>query len=72
MIIPMIKGQQGARFTTWHFDSKISTIVGLGASGTTIQYSNEFPLLPALICEVNSEGTIVALDFTSILLGDIP
>lgn len=66
MIVPMIKGECDGRFFNWHFDPRISTAIGLGASGTTVQYGKDYPLIPALLCEQTLSG-IVALDFTTIL-----
>lgn len=64
--VPMIKGESGPKFTTWHFDPRILLAIGLGASGATVQYGNDYPLIPALICEATPQG-LVAVDYTTIL-----
>ncbi len=66
MIVPMIKGECDGRFINWHFDPRILTSIGLGASGTTVQYGKDYPLIPALLCEQTLTG-IIAIDFTTIL-----
>lgn len=66
MIVPMRKGESGHRYTNWYFDSRVSTDIGLGVSGTCVQYDNSYSLTPALICEETAAG-LVAVDFTSVI-----
>ena len=66
IIVPMIKGECGPRHTNWHFDPRVSTAIGLGVSGTCVQYDNNYSLTPALICKEIGIGP-VAIDFAAII-----